>query len=209
MLAIDGRLVGFAQPRRRFHQRIQHHLQIERRAADNLEHVGGRRLLLQRFPQFVEQARVLDGDDGLAGEIPHQLDVLVAERLNFLTVYADRPDQLVVLDHRNGEHRAIPGEFDGLDDKRMTTDIRLRRRDVGDLRHLPSGGDAAERHVRRGPDQRVPPEGLDIGGRRVVGGDRAKGIVLAQEQRAELGRADTHGVLQDRLEHRIERSWRT
>ena len=52
-----------------FSKRIEHGLQIERRAADDLEHVGGGGLLLQRLPQFVEQPRVLDGDDGLGGEV--------------------------------------------------------------------------------------------------------------------------------------------
>ena len=52
-----------------FDQRIEHGLQIEGRAADDLEHVGGGGLLLQRFAQLVEQPRVLDGDDGLGGEV--------------------------------------------------------------------------------------------------------------------------------------------
>ena len=46
-------------------KRVEHRLQIEGRAADDLEHVGGGGLLLQRFAQLVEQARILDGDDGL------------------------------------------------------------------------------------------------------------------------------------------------
>ena len=66
-------LVRVAEPRRRLDQRIQHGLQIESRAADHLEHVGGGGLLLQQFDsrvaQLVEQPRVLDGDDGLVGEI--------------------------------------------------------------------------------------------------------------------------------------------
>ena len=33
-----------------------------------------RRLLLQRLAQFVQQPRVLDGDDGLAREVFQQLD---------------------------------------------------------------------------------------------------------------------------------------
>ena len=48
---------------------------IAGRAADDLQHLGSRRLLLQRFGevaralmQLVEQPRVLDGDDGLIGE---------------------------------------------------------------------------------------------------------------------------------------------
>ena len=55
-------------------------LQIEGRAADDLEHVGGGGLLLERFTQLVEQARVLDGDDGLSGEVLDQLDLLIGER---------------------------------------------------------------------------------------------------------------------------------
>ena len=39
--------------------------------------------------QLVEQARVLDGDDGLGGEVGHQLDLLVGERPHLLTIDAD------------------------------------------------------------------------------------------------------------------------
>ena len=66
---VDRRHVRFAQPRRRLDQRVEHRLQIERRAADDLEHVGGGGLLLQRFAQFAEQPRVLDGDHRLGGEV--------------------------------------------------------------------------------------------------------------------------------------------
>jgi hypothetical protein len=58
---------------------LQHRLEIESRPADDLEHVGGGDLLLQRFAeivsalaQLVEQPRVLDRDDGLGGEIRHK-----------------------------------------------------------------------------------------------------------------------------------------
>ena len=53
LLAADVALVGLAKPRRRFDQRIEHGLQIEGRAADYLEHVGGGGLLLERFAQLV------------------------------------------------------------------------------------------------------------------------------------------------------------
>ena len=58
---------------------------------DDLEHVGGRGLLLQRFAQLVEQPRVLDGDDGLSGEILDQFDLLVGEGTHLLTVDDDQP----------------------------------------------------------------------------------------------------------------------
>ena len=66
-----------------FRQRVENRLQVEGRAADRLEHVGRRRLLLQRLAQFsrarlhlVEQADILDGDHRLVGEGLDQLDLL-------------------------------------------------------------------------------------------------------------------------------------
>jgi hypothetical protein len=59
-------------------------VQIERRAADNLEHFRGGCLLLQRFceisgalAQFIEQSRVLDGDHRLCGEALQEFNLFV------------------------------------------------------------------------------------------------------------------------------------
>ena len=61
--------------------------------------------------QLVQQPRVLDGDDGLRGEVLHQLDLLVGERPDLLAVDDDGADQLAVLEHRHGEDvRAPPAE---------------------------------------------------------------------------------------------------
>ena len=49
-------LVGVAQTCRRFDQRLQHRLEVEGRSADDLEHVGGGGLLLQRFAQILVRA---------------------------------------------------------------------------------------------------------------------------------------------------------
>src|SRR6516225_2238775 len=93
--APDGGHIRLAQPRGRLDQRVEHRLQIEGRAADDLEHVGGGSLLLQRLAQLVEQAGVLDSDDGLTGEIRDQLHLLVGERPNLLTVNTYDADQVV------------------------------------------------------------------------------------------------------------------
>src|SRR5262245_47827970 len=45
----NERVFRLAQPCRRSDERIEHGLQIEGRTADDLEHVGGRGLLLERF----------------------------------------------------------------------------------------------------------------------------------------------------------------
>jgi hypothetical protein len=99
----NGGVVCVAKLRRGLDQRFQHRLQIEGGAAEDLEHVSGGRLLLQGFAQFVEQAGVLDGDNGLGGEILDQLDLFVGERPHLLTKNDDRTHQRVVLDHRYHE----------------------------------------------------------------------------------------------------------
>src|SRR5436190_23918814 len=58
---------------------------------------------LQRFAQLVEQARVLDGDDGLGGEVAQQIDLFVGESKHLLAKNADRADQFIVLEHRDGD----------------------------------------------------------------------------------------------------------
>ena len=63
--------------------------------------------------QFVEQPRVLDGDNGLGGEVLHQLDLLVGERANFLPVQNDGADQLFIFQHRNGYKCPSTAQFNG------------------------------------------------------------------------------------------------
>ena len=68
---------------------LEHRLQIAGRRADDLKHIGGRGLLLQRLREIarlrlhlVEQPDILDGDHGLVGEGLQQVDLLVGERLH-------------------------------------------------------------------------------------------------------------------------------
>ena len=98
---------------------VKHGLQIKGRSADDLKHVGSRGLLLERFREVVgtlaqlfEQAGVLDGDDGLSGEILHQLDLLVGEWSHFGAVDEERAEQLVLFDHwhRDGGSRTTISE---------------------------------------------------------------------------------------------------
>src|SRR5215472_10514518 len=57
-----------------------------------LEHVGGGGLLLQRFAQFVEKARVLDCDHRLVGEGFDQLDLLFGKRPHRRSLQDDDAD---------------------------------------------------------------------------------------------------------------------
>ena len=82
---------------------FKHRLQIEGRATDDLEHVGGGGLLLRAdCAQFVEQPRVLDGDDGLVGEVLQQLDLLVGEWSDLRRWIEIAPIASFSSQHRNG-----------------------------------------------------------------------------------------------------------
>ena len=82
-------------------QRVEDRLQVERRAADHLEHIGGRGLLLQGLAEIarcvlhlVEQPDILDRDHRLVGEGGDELDLLLGERLDPLARQHDHADRL-------------------------------------------------------------------------------------------------------------------
>ena len=80
--------------------RFEHRLQIARRTADHLEHIGGSRLLLGReidFAQLAEQPRVLDRDNGLRGKVLHQFNLFAGKRPYLLAIQDDRADEGIFL----------------------------------------------------------------------------------------------------------------
>ena len=79
---MNSSAIGFAKSGCRLQRAYRAPPAVEGRSADNLEHVGGGGLLLQRFAQFAEQPHILDGDDGLGGKVFDQLDLLFGERLD-------------------------------------------------------------------------------------------------------------------------------
>src|SRR6516225_2738608 len=82
------------------------HFQIEGGTTDDFQHVGCGRLLLKRVAQLIEQPRVLDGDDGLSGEVRQQCNLLICEGANLLAVDVDHTDDLIVLEHRHNDKAA-------------------------------------------------------------------------------------------------------
>src|SRR5262245_34350722 len=106
------REIRLAQLGRRLDQRVQHRLQVERRAADYLKHVSSGCLLLQRLAQLVEQSRVLNGNDGLGGEVRNQRNLLVGEGANLLVVDVEETHDLIsFLDHWYGKEGSCSGVF--------------------------------------------------------------------------------------------------
>ena len=89
-------MFGAAQTCGGRYKSVEHRLKIESRAADDLQHLGGRGLLVQCLGQLVcalllriEEAHVLDGDHRLIGEGPQQPDLAVGKRSDMLTGNGD------------------------------------------------------------------------------------------------------------------------
>ena len=164
-----------------------------------LQHVGGGGLLLQRLPQFVEQPRILDGDDGLRGEVLHQLDLLVGKRANFLAIDGDHADKFVVPEHRHQDERIV---------RRRAVAARpaiALGRMVGRVDHLlGSHGTVEQAAGCRLESIASALEKFSKSGRTIVHRTGVQHAVVMKIQRAELGVADTRGILQHGLENRLQ-----
>ena len=109
---------GAGQFDRRGKKRIEHRLQVERRAADDLQNLGGRGLLRERLLDvagarlhFAKQARVLDRDRGLIGESLDELDLARRKGGGVGTAEAEDSHQLVA-PHQGDHHDcAIAAQF--------------------------------------------------------------------------------------------------
>src|SRR5207237_3374933 len=89
----DHGLIGNAQPSRSLDYRVEHRLQVESRAADDLQHITRRGLIFERLleiaralTQFIQEPRVFHCDDRLGCEVLQERDLLVGERSHFLTI---------------------------------------------------------------------------------------------------------------------------
>ena len=76
-------VINPTNPRGALDDGVEDRLHVRGRAADDAEHLGRRRLMLQRLAQFrvallqfLEQSDVLDGDDRLVGKGFEQRDLL-------------------------------------------------------------------------------------------------------------------------------------
>src|SRR6266568_3196008 len=94
----------------RLSKRIEHRLQVESRAADDLEHVGRGGLLLQRLAQLVKKADVLDGNHRLVGEHCHQLDLFLREWLDDRSCANEHADRDALSQEWNAEITAVTAE---------------------------------------------------------------------------------------------------
>src|SRR5262249_38144481 len=108
-------------------------LQIEGRTTNDFQHVGGSGLLLQGFPQLIQQPRVLDCDDGLGSEVLNQLDLLIGERAYLLAENVEGTDYFVIPENWDNENRARTSKIAKRDKPRIAFDIGLFRSTIGNM----------------------------------------------------------------------------
>src|SRR4029077_17924124 len=100
----------------------------------------------------------------------HQLDLLVGERTNLLTVDGERADHVAVFEHRYHDERPSTGKLD-CGDAQFIAVVRSRRH-VGALKLLFGMQNLAKRSARSGYDSRLAAQVIPIrGGRAVSRGD--------------------------------------
>jgi hypothetical protein len=134
--AVHSRIVGTTEPDDRFYQRIKHRLEVDSGAADNLEYVCSRGLLLKGFPQFREQPCILDSDHRLLREVAEQFDLLIVEQPDLLPIDGDDTDHLVISQHRHDSSRPSTAKLDQLNGGLSMFEISGSGSQVSNVNHL-------------------------------------------------------------------------
>ena len=207
---------GFAKSHRVLRHGVEHRLQVEGGATDHLEHFAGGGLLLQRLGQIVsalaqlaEQARALDSDDGLSGEIRHQLDLLVTEWPNFLPIDRERANHLPIFQHRHSQECAKWAQFDTPLATGSPSRYPVSVRQIRDMNCLAGACGPSDREAWTGMKHDARLKLLAVCGRDAVGRRHKETTILGKPQHAEFGTTDMRGVLQDGLEYWLQFTRRT
>ena len=114
LLKVEDAQIRRRQFGRAKRQRVEHRLEIERRAANHLQHIRRRRLLRQRLFQIarsplhlLEQPRILDGDHGLIGEGLDQIDDALRVDSGLRLRHHDDADEIVAALHWHAKRGAV------------------------------------------------------------------------------------------------------
>ena len=98
--------------------------------------------------QFIEQPRILNGDNGLGSETGQQFDLLVIGRPDFLAIDGNRTDKHIFLQQRDGKERTDAGNLYAGDCHRVAFNGVWRiGLEIGDMDDLLSLSDPHDRSL--------------------------------------------------------------
>src|SRR5262245_52635797 len=112
--------------------RVEHRLHVRRRPADDTEHLGRCRLMLQRLSQFrvalldlFEEPDVLDCDDCLISKRFKECDLLVGERTNLFATNGNSSNSVSFAQERRSNHTTCTSNFvNGLGIRKLSANFR-------------------------------------------------------------------------------------
>src|SRR6516225_6000749 len=93
-----------AKTMRLLQDRVKYWREISGRRIDDLQHLGGRSLSVQRFLLLGQEPRVLDGDDGLVGEGFQKCNLTVSKWPHLEPIDENYSQQLARFEHGNREY---------------------------------------------------------------------------------------------------------
>src|SRR5262249_47779368 len=161
-------------------------------------------LSLQRFPAFIEQSRVLDGDDGLGSEVLYQLNLLVGEWADFLAIDRNSADQFIVFEHWHHENGASAAHVDDGLNGRMTFEVSGRRAEVFNLYQLLGPYYLGMNTARmRSPPSHSQAHICEFGWN-IVRRYAAEYLAIVEVENAERGAAQRSCVCQNGLKHWLQ-----
>src|SRR5262249_22160950 len=153
----------------------------------------------QRVSQLAEQPCVLDGDYGLSGEVPNQLDLLFSEWTYVLTKNSNKTEQIVFSKHRHYNERSGAGEIHHRNERRIFFQIEDLRSQIRNLHRLSRSGDARERVAWIGFDYGIFAAELNEGVGHIVRCRKWKLAGAMEVQCAEVGFAKMRRICQHAL----------
>ena len=203
---IHRRVVCSAHPRGIPGDGVQHRLKITGVAADGPEDVARRRLLLQRLGQVAvarlqlrEQAHVLDGDHGLIGKRPEQLDLPVRRTGPHPSGHRDRAERDLSAHHRHeqecpeaADHAPASGRVQARPRLCSMSGRWMMRRS-----RIAVGAGRSALIGAGNIDRTDPPRALDV-----RGGERNHALHRGRTRR-NCPPAHPHGIAGDDFEHRL------
>ena len=170
---------------------------------DDAQDLAGGRLLLERLGevavpglQLLEEADVLDGDDGLGGEGLEELDLLVGERAELHAAEQDRADRHPLAQEGSGERGSVAVP---LRVGRALRELGVGRGEIVHVDELPIDHGPPRHPVAvdgRGLADRPEGVGPDLG-------RQAKHLALDPEEIRVRHVAEPRGVLDDGFQHRL------
>src|SRR5690242_1492331 len=154
MLALIGREDTKGAPtqtHRLFEHCVEDRRQVPGRAVDDLQHLGGRGLLLQSLARLGDEARILHRDDRLRRETLQQRYLFLGERTHLGTVDSQGAKKSIVLAQRHPNRRTCASLFDETYPSGFTRPVRVVAGNVRDMYERFTEDEAVERHSRIWP----------------------------------------------------------